>query len=660
MSRHRRHLPIDDQFDTEFANTIAHYETYNKHHYRPNTYLHKWWGRRCGSTFRLILKGLVTEPSAATYYEPGGLEGMIILDPMMGGGTTIHEALRMGANVVGVDIDPIPVLQARASLSPTDRTRLEAGFRTFFDGVRAVVEPYFLTTCPTCGQSVPVRHALYGQRRHCGCREVLVVDSLVIRREADGTVLRFCPACGVVVRNGDRDGDHDCPRELAPTWVIERQVRQCPACDGPFQEVDDPYYARYTMLAVAGRCPKHGAFYKAPDENDQRLWAAAEAQRPILNHRYDDFVVEDGEKSYQLLRRGIVNYLDLFSSRQLIFLAAALDHLPVDDPALRLNLALLVSTSLEFNSMLSGYKGSETRRAGAVRHTFSHHAYAFPYTALENNPVYPSRSSGTLQKLFYGRLLRGREWADAPRERVLNGEPGEFLVIEGEQDHGQESQVASELNKGTRRFMIRQTSADTLPLPDASVDAVVTDPPYYDSIQYDDLAAYFRVWVRQMVPDAADWSRLDAEPVDTSGADEGRPYAARMTRIFGEARRVLRPDSGRLVFTFHHWQPEAWASLTCALQGAGFRLINRYVVHAEHPMSVHISNMRALTHDAILVLAPEEKGEADRWPVVSTVPRGGSEAFVAGCGGLLGYLLQRRIGAYDEMLAVWRAALQAT
>jgi putative DNA methylase len=655
MSSPRRHLPIDDQFDSDFANQLAQYETYNKHHYRPNTYLHKWWGRRCGSTFRLILKGLAVTPDASTYYEPGGLEGWVILDPMMGGGTTLHEALRLGANVVGVDVDPIPVLQARASLTVTDRGRLEAGFRTFFDQVQARVEPCFITGCPSCDQKVPIRHVLYGRRHRCRCREVLVVDALVIRREADGTVLRFCPQCGAVVRNGQ----HDCPRAAELPRLVERHEPACVACGGAFEEaIDSPYYARYSMIAVAGRCPTHCLFYKAPDATDQHLWQSAEARRPDFDGRRSAFAVEQGEKSYQLVRRGIDNYLDLYSSRQLLFLEAVLDCLPADDPALRLDLALLVSTSLEFNSMLSGYKGSQTRRAGAVRHTFSHHAYAFPYTALENNPVYPKRSSGTLQKLFYGRLLRGREWAEAPRERVFNGTPGEFCVIEGELDSGREVAVADDLAAGARRFLLRQTSAAALPLPAASVDAVVTDPPYYDSIQYDDLAAYFRVWLQQMVPDAADWSG-GADPIDTSGDDEGRTYALRMGEIFGEARRVLRPERGRLIFTFHHWRPEAWASLTYALQTAGFRLINRYVVHAEHPMSVHINNMRALTHDVILVLAPERQdGEADEWPAVAHVARGDSQAFCQSCGSLLGYLLQSGLLTYEASLGAWRDALQ--
>lgn len=80
--------PIDTHFDAEFADALARLETYNRHLYRPNTYLHKWWARRCGTTFRAILKHLAADPAQADFYAPGGLAGKIILDPMMGGGTT--------------------------------------------------------------------------------------------------------------------------------------------------------------------------------------------------------------------------------------------------------------------------------------------------------------------------------------------------------------------------------------------------------------------------------------------------------------------------------------------------------------------------------------------------------------------------------------------
>ena len=122
--------------DADLANQLARLESFNRHLYRPNTYLHKWWARRCGSTFRWILKSLVEDPERRDYYAPGGLEGKVILDPMMGGGTTLHEAVRLGASVVGVDLDPIPVLQARATLTDAPLADLEHAFSGFSERLR--------------------------------------------------------------------------------------------------------------------------------------------------------------------------------------------------------------------------------------------------------------------------------------------------------------------------------------------------------------------------------------------------------------------------------------------------------------------------------------------------------------------------------------------
>src|SRR5690606_36208282 len=85
-----------------------------------------------------------------------------------------------------------------------------------------------------------------------------------------------------------------------------------------------------------------------------------------------------------------------------------------------------------------------------------------------------------------------------------------------------------------------------------------------------------------------------------------------LSGIFSECRRVMKPE-GRLIFTYHHWKPRGWSSLTMALRRAGFVLLNRYVVHSENPISVHINNLRSLTHDAILVLAARDSVPALPW-----------------------------------------------
>ena len=44
-----------------------------------------------------------------------------------------------------------------------------------------------------------------------------------------------------------------------------------------------------------------------------------------------------------------------------------------------------------------------------------------------------------------------------------------------------------------------RSSATAVPLADASQDAVITDPPYYDNISYADLSDFFYVWLKRSV-----------------------------------------------------------------------------------------------------------------------------------------------------------------
>ena len=413
---HRR-LPIDTHFDTTLANKLARLEMYNKHHYRPNTYMHKWWARRCGSTFRLILKHLVTEPGSENYYSAGGLAGKVVLDPMMGGGTTLHEAIRMGANVIGVDIDPIPVMQARTTLGHVPLETLETAFNDLFQGISTAISDLFITNCPTCLMAMPLRFMLYGLRRYCACGPKLLVDSLILRYEEGQPAIWLCPWCGRV-----NTQEKPCNCDESGDFRIVMIKKRCQACGQRYKDkVDTPHFARYEPLVAVGHCPDHGLFFASLSEIDLDRLERANALREGLGFGpRDDFRIPLGPKSRDLMARGVENFLDLFSSRQLLYLHAAAKQLPQFDPMIRLNLALLVSTSLEFNSLLCGYKGVRKGiRPGAIRHTFSYHAYTFPYTALENNVIYPQKVSGTLQKLFHDRIRRARLWAAAPKRACI-------------------------------------------------------------------------------------------------------------------------------------------------------------------------------------------------------------------------------------------------
>lgn len=668
--------PIDATFDETFADKIAQLETYNKHIYRPNTYLHKWWARRCGSTFRLILKALVDDETQRNYYEPGGLEGKIVLDPMMGGGTTVHEAIRLGANVIGADIDPIPVLQARASLADLRLADLAQTFDQFQRSLRAQVTEYFRTSCPVCAEPVELWMMLYALRQQCACGESLVVDALTLRHLPDGRAVRLDPVTHDIYYEDELVSKARGGGEKRP--LRERQSTTCPTCSQEYHEdYTIPYWQRYVPVALAGRCPQHKLFFAALREDDWAAIEQANALRPQLSLNPADFTIDPGSKSQTLLDRIIANYLDLFTSRQLLYLDAAsrwlnseqfsvnseqspnTEHRTLNTDLFRLNLALLTSTSLEFNTLLCGYKGygTKTKRPGSIRHAFTYHAYSFPYTALENNPLYLRRASGNLQNLFDSRIVRGRTWARQPVERRPNGKKGaEKVEIVGEVDAGHEVFDFAKLKEGSRRFLLQQGSSTALDLPDNSVDFIVTDPPYFDSVQYSDLAAFFRVWLRQFLPDDALWQyALGGSAVEATTNGSGADYTAVLSGIFQECRRVLQ-DNGRFIFTFHHWNPKGWAALTIALQRAGFSLVTRYVVHAENLASRHIVGQNALVHDVILVCAPVDEGMGGEWEEVAAVTLTDSTQFCYDCGSILGWLLKR--GASEaEIETTWHHLL---
>jgi len=238
-------LAIDDSFPEKFVDELSRREVFNKHLFRPNTYLHKWWARRCGSTFRAILKQFVPDIERRDYYAPGGLEGKIVLDPMMGGGTTLHEAIRLGANVIGADIDPIPIVQARATLTQAALRDLRVAFDQFCANLYHGLGRYFQTECPTCDQTLDTQYTLHGLRKSCACGEVLQIDQYDLRHETYRKI-RIWPESWEIT-----DGRSWPKGPAKTTRLITKDEKVCPVCGQKYQELlDVPYYARYVPIAI--------------------------------------------------------------------------------------------------------------------------------------------------------------------------------------------------------------------------------------------------------------------------------------------------------------------------------------------------------------------------------------------------------------------------
>ena len=161
--------------------------------------------------------------------------------------------------------------------------------------------------------------------------------------------------------------------------------------------------------------------------------------------------------------------------------------------------------------------------------------------------------------------------------------------------------------------VVTRGNAEKLFYDDETFDAVITDPPYYSSIYYADLSAFFYVWLKRIVGDLypehftlpAPPKRREAvaQPSEHGGdaAKANAHYQDLMRRSFVEARRVLKPGAP-LVCVYAHRTTEGWATLIRALVDAGLTVTEAWPVQTESRGRVNALGAAALS-DSIFFVA---------------------------------------------------------
>ncbi|MBI2114394.1 MAG: hypothetical protein HYT85_04830 [candidate division NC10 bacterium] len=404
---------------------LSKVESYNKNLYRPSSYLHKWWARRLGSVFRTIILGTFCPPGEdlwRRYYEGARFPDRIVLDPFMGGGTTIHEALRLGCKVIGVDYNPVAWWAVRSSISLPDLDRLEEGFLTLKEKVSTSLLSYHITQCPRCAERAYAAFVLWVRKAKCErCSSLVRLhESFVLRIEGEvKTVL--CPHCGDVLQTKARDAAKcsGCGHRVdLKKGVADNGQYTCPECSHvqrvPRGTTTPAAPDQYEMFAVRYVCPTHGEGFKKADSGDLQTYRAARDQFLKMESflPIPDQAIPDGWKTGDLLAHDYVKWRDLFNPRQLLCAGTLLKEiLQLRDGAVREAFVTLLSACLEFNNALCTYKGGNVRRPGAVR---------VPAPAAHTR----CRRRGAKAELFRLRPFRRRPGAEVGSRRLREGRAG--------------------------------------------------------------------------------------------------------------------------------------------------------------------------------------------------------------------------------------------
>ncbi len=167
-------------------------------------------------------------------------------------------------------------------------------------------------------------------------------------------------------------------------------------------------------------------------------------------------------------------------------------------------------------------------------------------------------------------------------------------------------------------------SATKLPWPAETMDAVVTDPPYYDNVPYADISDFFYVWLRRSIgglypehfasPVTPKRQEAIADPYRHGGSNEKAriAYEQMMADSFQEAHRVLKPN-GQLVVVYAHKTTLGWSTLVDALRMAGFVISEAWPLDTELKSRLRSRDSSALAASIFLVGRKRQVREVGRY-----------------------------------------------
>ena len=620
----------DDDFPFEALSEIAEIESWRKEINRPLYHIHKWWAHRLGSVFRAMVIGTLAPKGIDIldlFYKPLRIADAIVFDPFMGSGTTVGEAVKLGARAIGRDINPVAHFLVKNALSVHDREEILRDFRAVQDDVAEQIRQFYRASLPD-GTRADVLYFFWVKTVDCPecLEEVDLFSSYVFARHAypkkHPEARAVCPHCGAIcqVRYDAVDAQCICCTQTFDLRAGPANGRNatCPSCSHVFAIAETvrksgraPSHRLYAKLVLAPNGKK--AYLPATDE-DRQLYADAAGMLAERTNAYPVVAIKPGYNTDQALGYNYRYWHEMFNARQLLCLSILASRIKaVADPVRRDLLTCLFSGTLEFNNLFASYKGEGT---GAVRHMFAHHILKPERVPLEANVWGTPKSSGSFSTIFEGRIRRALDYANRPfelRPRKKNGKNA------GEKVFGLSEKIGFPLASDYRDFATGKRiylscgDSSVTDIAGKSVDAVLTDPPFFDNVHYSQLADFFHVWQRHIL--GADGDRENCttrSPREVQSAD-ARTFAERLGAVLAEAHRVLK-DDGILAFTYHHSRAEGWRSVLGALMAAGFGITAAHPVKAE--MSVAMPKQQArepIDLDIIVVCRKRPALQPHRW-----------------------------------------------
>jgi putative DNA methylase len=560
-------------FDAAVVSAQARAEARRRETYLPVISLYRWWARRTTS----VAKALI-DAAAATL----GRGDLVIADPFAGGGVIALTALLSGHTVIAQELDPWAVSNLRAMATPGPpyaidaiAVQMGAALKNLGDGYRTVL---------STGEAGRVACTIRVAATHCpGCgAELRLYPSALVSRTkridtnggGEANAWFACPAGHL---HKSHSVTHNCPVcrrrvQAEVRYTSDRRVT-CWSCHTNYRIPSLVSHDTTWEVVLVQRIAGQRQEIAQPTKAEQHQAADQQWVRRALGP------IPVGAETNVLLRYGFNDFADLYPARQLTTLTTLLEAAEAASAgtwARNIARACVIGAA-EFAGLATRWDPSYLK----PYETLASHRYNTTTLTVEIDP-WGDRGRGTA-------LRRLTAAAKASRWLAQQSVPRRV---------GARTAGSRKVQPGNGLTVVSGSST-SMPIPDGSVDLILTDPPYHDDVQYADLASIFRTWGGHPS------GRLegDVTAVRGGGRAEDERFRTVLTTIFTECRRVIAID-GHMVLSFANRDPQAWIALLSALQAADWQACGFDVVHAENETDHSKNGKKACTLDLLLDLIP--------------------------------------------------------
>lgn len=603
---------------------------------------------------------------------------MVVADPTAGGGSIPFEALRLGFGAIANDLNPVAATILRATVDFP--ARFGEGLSKEFSVLSAEMAKRLPDRLAGLYPREPegrVDGYLWARTVTCPYCSGLVPLSPNWRLTSGGTGVRLVPRLGAGPGDTSRKCDFeivddlkihsagtvsggdaicvfsDCSR-IIDGDVIKEQATTSGLGDQLFAVVNKRSVPTRTKSGAVGK-PKGVRVYRSPTPHDDNISIV----KQMLAEKLPDWEALDivpmeevpqGSKTDEAIRYGAKHWRDMFSPRQFLghgLTAELFREMVESDRAagkltdIRKAAYVYLSFSLD---KLRDYNSRMTRwisQREVIANTFDRHDFAFKWSYAE---------------MAIANEGLGFEWVIKQTGKCIR----ELVELAGAVEKNVGPLFASSQKSAPNVIVSAKSGVALDHVGDATVDAVVMDPPYGANVMYAELSDFFYVWLKRtaglVVPELFTRRLTDKQSEAVAnkahfkgqkGADAlaNRDYQEKMAAIFAECRRILKPN-GIMTVMFTHKETSAWDALTKGLIEAGFIITASWPVNTEAEGSLHIKDKAAANSTIFLVCRPRPADlddETTYWedvePLVAKAVRTRVEEFQkAGIGGVDLYL----------------------